>query len=248
LTAGRQTEIDLRQPKSAQQVVGDALRCYGRYPALFAELTLAVVVPYTLIVVLANGSTPLGQQHHGALAALTLALLGLLLVTPLVSALHIHALVVIGEGQRPKLLEVAARGVRVLPVVAAAEVVAGIGTLLGFVALIVPGVLLLIRWAVVAQAAALEPLDWLGALRRSGELTAGHYLHVLGVIVIVGVVDEVLESVGGALVGASANVGQVLIVIAVETITLSFAALTAAMLYFDLRARTGIGSADQRRG
>jgi hypothetical protein len=243
LTAGRQTEIDLRQPKSAQQIVGDAVRCYGRYPALFLGLTLAVVVPYTLIVVLANGSTPLGQQHHGAVATLTLALVGALLVTPLVSALHINALVVIGEGQRPKLLEVAVRGVRVLPVVAAAEIVAGIGTLLGFVAFIVPGVILLIRWAVVAQTAALERVDWLGALRRSAELTAGNSMHVLGVIVIVAVVDEVLESVGGALVGASANVTQVLIVIAVETITLSFAALTAAMLYFDLRARSAPPSA-----
>jgi hypothetical protein len=51
------------------------------------------------------------------------------------------------------------RGVRVLPVVVAAEIIAGTGTLAGFVILIIPGVILLIRWAVVAPAEAIESVD-----------------------------------------------------------------------------------------
>jgi hypothetical protein len=229
--------IDLRKPKTVTEVLADALRCYARYPVLFAELTLSVVVPYTLIVLLVDGSGPLGQQHRGASAALIVVLLGALVVTPLISALHIHALVEIGEGREPKVLEVARRGVKVLPVVAAAEIVAGIGIVLGLVVLILPGVFLLIRWAVVAQAAAIESVDWRGALRRSAELTAGSYLHVLGLIILVGLVNQVLQQVGTAMVGTSANAPQVVLGIAIDTITLSFAALTTAVLFFDLLAR-----------
>lgn len=237
MTTGTPIAIDLRRPKSVGGVLGDALRCYARYPVLFAVLALGVVVPYTLIVLVANGAAPLGRQHGGATAVLILLLLDLLIVTPLISALFIHALVAVGEGRQPRLLEVAALGVRVLPVVAAAEVVAGIATGVGFLLLIVPGVFLLIRWAVVAQAAAIERGDWLGALRRSGELTAGNYLHVLAVLVIVGLIALALEQAGAAIVGTSANVPQVVVVIALLTITRSFVALTTAVLYFDLVAR-----------
>jgi hypothetical protein len=126
-------------------------------------LTLTVVIPYWLIVLLIDGSGPLGQAHHGASAVLIVTLLGVLLVTPLISALHIHALTVIGEGRQPAIGAVLLRGVRVLPVVAAAEIVAGLGIVIGFVFLIVPGVILAIRWAVVAQAAAIERVDWRNA-------------------------------------------------------------------------------------
>jgi hypothetical protein len=244
MTSGRSIGIDLRRRKRVAEVLGDAVRCYGHYPVLFAVLALGVVLPYTLIVLAVTGAPPLGQQHVSARTALILVLLDLLLVTPLISALHIHALVDIAEDRQPELLKVARRGVRVLPVVAAAQIVVAIGTAVGFVLLIVPGVLLAIRWAVVAQAAAVENAGWLGALRRSGELTAGAYLHVFGVILIVGLIESGFQRAGSTLVGTSANAPQVLIGIGVETITRSFAALTSAILFFDLLARgTGPGSA-----
>lgn len=217
--------------------MGDALRCYGLHPFLFAAITLSVVVPYALIVLVVDGAGLLGQAHHGVSSALIVSLLDLLLVAPLISALHIHALVAIGERREPRLSAVLAQGVRVLPVVAAAETVASIGTILGFLLLVVPGLLLLARWAVVAQAAALEGVNWRGALRRTAELTAGEYLHVLGVIISIPIINQVLERVGGGLVGSGGTAVQVLVGIVIETITLSFAALTTAMLFFDLLAR-----------
>lgn len=239
MTTGKSVTIDLRRPKSVGGVLADALRCYGRYPVLFVVLTLVVVIPYWLIVLLIDGSGPLGQAHHGASAVLIVTLLGVLLVTPLISALHIHALTVIGEGRQPAIGAVLLRGVRVLPVVAAAEIVAGLGIVIGFVFLIIPGVILAIRWAVVAQAAAIERVDWRNALRRSAELTAGDYLHVLGVVVLVGVIDEAIRQVGIAVVGTSASAPEVAIGIVIDAVTLSFAALSTAMLFYDLAARKG---------
>ena len=213
------------------------MRCYAAYPVLFAGLTLAVVVPYAVIVRLVEEANLVGPPRHGALAALVLLLVGVLLVGPLISALHVHALVDIGEHRVPRAREVFARGLRVLPVVAAAQIVAGILTGIGFVLFIVPGLVLLAVWAVVAQVAAVERTDWLGALRRSAQLTRGARWHALGVVVSVGLINAVIERTCGAAVGSSVSALALVAGVVVETITLSFAALTSAVLYYDLRAR-----------
>jgi hypothetical protein len=235
--AGGSSQVDLKRAKSVGEIIGDAMRCYGSYPALFASLTLAVVIPYAVIVGLVEQANLIGGTRHGALAALVLVLIDVLLVSPLISALHVHAVVELGAGRVPRIREVFARGLRVLPVVAAAQVVAGIATGLGFVALIVPGLFLLAVWAVVAQAAAIENTDWLGALRRSAELTRGSRWHALGVLLSVGLINGVIERVCGAAVGSGVSVGALVAGVVVQMITLSFAALTSAMLYYDLRAR-----------
>jgi hypothetical protein len=231
------SKVDLGRAKSVGQIIADALRCYASFPVLFAGLTLAVVVPYAVIVRVVEQANLVGPSRHGAVAALVLALVDLLLVGPLISALHVHALVEIGEQRVPRMREVFARGVRVLPVVAAAEIVAGIATGLGFVLFILPGLFLLAVWAVVAQVAAIENTDWLGALRRSAELTRGARWHALGVIISIGLINTVIERAAGAAVGSGVSVGAVIAAVVVEMITLSLAALTSAMLYFDLRAR-----------
>lgn len=198
---------------------------------------MAVVVPYAVIVRLVEEANLIGPTRHGALAAVVLLLVGVLLVGPLISALHVHALVDIGEHRVPRAREVFARGLRVLPVVAAAQIVAGILTGVGFVLFIVPGLVLLAVWAVVAQVAAVERTDWLGALRRSAQLTRGARWHALGVVVSVGLINAVIERTCGAAVGSSVSALALVAGVIVETITLSFAALTGAVLYYDLRAR-----------
>jgi hypothetical protein len=237
MTSARSQTVDLRSPRSTAEIVSAAVRCYLRYPLLFAALALMVVLPYALIVLAVNGSTLLTAGHGSTATQLTLTLLEFLVVTPLISALHIHALVELGDGHAPQLVAVARRGLRVLPVVAAAEIVAGIGTFLGLLLLIIPGVILSLRWSVVAQAAAVERVDWPGALRRSGELTKRNYIHVLGLLFIVGVVDVALTRAGSSLAGSGAHPLGVLLGVAIETITRSFAALTTAFLFFDLLAR-----------
>lgn len=237
MSTSQAATVDLERPKSIGELISDAVRCYRLYPVLFAQITLAVVVPYALIVLLIDGRGLLSQGSGNASTALLVLVLDLLLVGPMISALHVNAVVEIGEHRRPQVGAVLTRGARVLPVVAAAQVVAAIGTGLGFILLIIPGLLLMARWAVVAQTAALEDVNWITALRRSGELTAGSYLHVLGLLISVGVINVVIDQIGTALSGSRASVGAVVLGILFEMVTLSFSALSSAMLYFDLRAR-----------
>lgn len=211
--------------------------CYRRHPLLFALLALGVVGPYELIVLAITGTPPLGQQRASVSTALVLWLISFVVVGPLIAAFYIHALGDADQGREPDLRTVVARGLRVLPNVAAAQIVATIGIAIGFVAFVIPGVLLLLRWAVVAQVAALGNENWVEALKRSAELTRGNYWHVLGLVLLTGVIEIVLIDIGFAVAGSRAGAWQVTVGILVETITRSFTALTLSVLFFDLRAR-----------
>jgi hypothetical protein len=243
--------IDLGRERSVGEILRLTLLIYWRYPLLFAILAFAVVAPYEIARLVVTGYGPIsdgGGTHVGEFAVFDL--LNLSLVGPLVSALHIHAVVEIGEGRRPKLASVAMQGLRVLPVVAAAEIVATISIALGFIAFIVPGLLLAIRLSVVAQTAAVDHEGWLPALRRSGRLASGNYGHIFGLLAVVWAATIAI-GVGSAMAFSSSrgsgpllidhgtSVGWVLVGIAVNTVVASFTALTLAILYFDLRAGEG---------
>jgi hypothetical protein len=230
---------ELERPRTLGEILGGALDYYGRYPLLFMLLAAGVIAPYELAVLAATGAGPLAAQSHlSAGAQILLVLIDYAVVAPLISALYVHAVTVIGEGRRPEASQVAARGLRVLPDVTAAVIVAGLGIGLGIVALIIPGIILALRWSVVAQAAAIDRQGWLPALRRSGELTRGNYWHILGLLLITGLLAGAVTLAAGALpLGSTSGAASVAVGIVARTITASFSALTLAFLYFDLRAR-----------
>lgn len=236
--------LDASKPRSIAGIVRAAGEVYGHYPLLFAILAAAVIVPFELIVLAETGYGPLRHGNENAGVSLLLQLIRSSLITPLISALHMHAVVTIAAGRRPRLTRVALRGVTVLPVVAAAEIVSGIGVFLGTIALVVPGILLAVRWAVVAQAAALEGEGWVDALRSSRRLTTGHGWHVFGLLLLASVLTAaVLVGARAIPLGSSSGVGSVAVGTAVETLVASFSALTLALLYFDLQARSEVAGA-----
>jgi hypothetical protein len=234
----RNATIDLNARRSVLQILMASVRLYWAYPLVFALLALAVVAPYDLLVLAATGKAPLATQSAKVSTALTLTLIDLILIGPLISALHVQAVRAAGDGERPRIFDVARLGLRALPVVAAAEIIAGLGVLGGLVLFVLPGIYLLIRWAVVAQAAAIERTDWMGALRRSGELMRGNYFRVIGFLFVVAFITFGLRGIGVAIAGTSSRPAQVAVGIVIDTIGRSFTALTTAVLYFDLVARS----------
>jgi len=74
-----------------------------------------------------------------------------------------------------------------LPAVAACAAVSQIAIVLGCLALLVPGVLIGLMWAVVIQALVAEDLTVGQAFRRSRQLTAGRRSAIFGLQLIVGI-------------------------------------------------------------
>jgi hypothetical protein len=221
------TNLDLNRPRTIGEIFRTALQVFVRMPLLFLFLAGVVVVPYEVVVVLlAHGKSGLGVGTE-----VVVLLVGLALVLPTVSALEVQALLSLGSGEHPRVADVFRRALPVLPVVAAAEIIAGLGIAAGLFFFVLPGVYLALRWAVVAQVAAVEHTDWPTAIRRSGELARGNYMRILGVVLIVAVLSLLVSNITGG------HVGSAIIGIALAILVQSFATLMTSLLYFDLRAR-----------
>jgi hypothetical protein len=221
------TEIDLSSPRSNGQILDAAFRTYARRPLLFMFLTAIVLIPYGVVVVLVAQS-----KHVSSATELLLALAELALVNPFIAALQMQALLDLGEGRQPRLGDVVARGLRVLAVVAAADIIAGICEVAGLFFFVIPGVFAAVRLAVAAPAAATEQVTWPEAIRRSLELTQGNFWRVLGLLAIQAVLTYLV-----ALVLGSSSVAGVVIGALLAILAQSFCMLLINLLYFDLRAR-----------
>jgi hypothetical protein len=75
----------------------------------------------------------------------------------------------------------------VFPRVSATALLTGFVEAVGFVALLIPGILLFARWAVASQVAALDGNGPLAAIRSSNRLTSGHRRLMLGLLLILAV-------------------------------------------------------------
>jgi hypothetical protein len=114
-------------------------------------------------------------------------------------------------------------------------IVVGVGTVIGFVVFIVPGLFLLTIWSVVAPVVVLERPPGLQALRRSRELVRGNGWRVLGVIFVLDIlVSAVALAIDFAADSAGTGVGIVVTVI-LGVLSAPIPALACAVLYFELR-------------
>jgi hypothetical protein len=117
----------------------------------------------------------------------------------------------------------------------AAAILAGVGIGIGFVLLIVPGLILLTIWSVTAPVVVIERPGAVRALGRSRELVRGNGWNVFAVILLLVILVDVVSS--GIELGADAagtGVGLVVRVI-LGVLTAPITALAASVLYFDLR-------------
>jgi hypothetical protein len=236
---GGRTNLDLDRPRSIGEMLTGALGLYWRFPILFLAFAAIVVVPYDLIVLAITGNGPFTQGHLGFFGSKAFLLANSFIVIPLISALHVQAVREAGEGGRPTLTATFRKSLPRLPVVAVAAGISGVGTSLGGLAFVIPGLFLAAIWPVVAQAAALEGGGPFDALRRSFVLTRGYRWHALGLVICAGVVAGVA---GAPFLFAFRHTTTTPVIFAVgtamEVVFRSFEALVTALLYFDLLARS----------
>jgi hypothetical protein len=113
----------------------------------------------------------------------------------------------------------------------------GLIVAVGFLLLIIPGIIFLTMLAVAIPALIVENQRGTGALGRSWSLVKGHFWHVLGTIVVAAIITGVISAIFGAVGGSNwflqwifGSIGTI--------VTAPYSALIAILLYVDLRART----------
>jgi hypothetical protein len=117
----------------------------------------------------------------------------------------------------------------------AVSILFGLGVGLGFVLLIVPGLFLLVIWSVVAPVTVLERPGVFAAFGRSRRLVRGNGWNVFGVIVLVFLTVVVVSVAVGIATDSLGAVGRSLVQWAVNAALAPVTALSASVLYFELR-------------
>jgi hypothetical protein len=126
----------------------------------------------------------------------------------------------------------------VLPLIIVA-LLAGLGTFIGFILLIVPGLYLLTVWSVAAPVVVVERPGIIASFGRSRELVRGHGWQVFGVIVLVFVLVLAVGIVTGVLVSSLGDAGGAVVGWALSVVVAPVSALVGAVLYFALRIAHG---------
>lgn len=111
-----------------------------------------------------------------------------------------------------------------------------IGVAIGFVLFIIPGLILLVIWSVVAPVTVLERPGVFAAFGRSRQLVSGNGWPVFGVIVLVGLAVIIVSLAAGLVAASLGSVGGAVIQWAVTAAIAPVSALSASVLYFALRS------------
>lgn len=165
-------------------------------------------------------------------------------------------------GRRPTFAECLATGLQFLLPLLGIAIVSAAGEFIGYVFLIVPGVILSLAWCVAAPAAVVERKGVFDALARSLDLTRGHRLAIFGLAIVLFFVEFILGVVLSAALGVSSSAtalanlraeapfgglfwAQSVTSFVEQTLIACVTSAGVASIYFELRqAKEGLGVND----
>ena len=195
--------IDLQRKRDLGKILDDSFALYRANFRTLLLLAAAVVIPVHLLVYgvglgwlwsdypAAPDGVRIGDlaEQAGGLAA------QLLVVTPLVTAMTVY---VVREAAREGKASAGAAfraGLDVFAPLFGAVLLTAAGVALGLLALIVPGIILAVRWVVVPQTVVIEGRSGTDALRRSLELTRGKAWFAAFVLITANLIVGLLSAI-----------------------------------------------------
>ena len=123
-------------------------------------------------------------------------------------------------------------------------ILAGIAIAIGFVLLVVPGLILITIWAVIAPSIVVEGQGVFEAFGRSRELVRGEGWTVFAIIVLAYIAVFAVGFIGGSIGFAIGdNAGRLILQVIIQIALAPVLALVASILFFDLGGGTGAATA-----
>ena len=124
-----------------------------------------------------------------------------------------------------------------VPSLLAASVITGILIVLGFIALVVPGVILALMFSLVYPAIMLEGTGVLGSLSRSRVLVSNRWLKTFGLLLLLGIIVAIVNGVF-VLIASPFGVVSPLISGILTALIAPIFAIAITLYYYSMKART----------
>lgn len=251
-TARQDRPLPLRQ-MGIGELIDAAVRLYRLEWKALMGIVAFVVVPVTFLelwvtqlVLGQGGPAVVSSDALGELVVVSVAFFAVhfLIVQPFLLAataraaadVYLGAPVTIGGTYRYALGR--------LPSILWITILSTLAALLGFVLLIIPGIIALVRLAFAPVALVVEDHRGPGALRRSWRLTKGFFWRTLGTLVLSGLIVAIVSgilSIPGELavqaLGPEAWPISALVTALATVLVTPFGTVVIVLLYFDLRIR-----------
>lgn len=219
------------------RVISNVFDLYAKYAGVLLPLAAAVFIVDAAFQALGLVSTGL---------ALLAGLVSIVLTT-LFTGMVVSLVDDVRDGRLDQSPGELARSVTpVLLPLFAVSLLAGIGIGIGFVLLIIPGLILLTIWSVVSPVVVLERPGVFAAFGRSRQLVKGNGWQVFGVIVLFFLIFIAIGVVFGIIGAILGDVGNVIFNYIGTVLTAPLVALAAAVLYFELKGPTAAPAAPER--
>jgi hypothetical protein len=236
------------RPRTLGEILSEAFRIYRENAAQLIVIVAIVVVPLSFVsaVIVRLFGDPEDQSFGVTLAALLVAAaIGVIIWAILQAAmLRGAAQATIGD---PVDVEASYRwGLARFGSVLLVAVLVGIVVGVGFLLLVIPGIIFLVFLSVSEPALIVENRRGTEAMSRSWNLVRGNFWHALVVILVAAIITGVIQGILSAIGGDNWFVAWIFTAIA-QIITAPFTALVTVLLYLDLRARTEALTADRLR-
>jgi len=235
------------------RVISRTFEVIGKNPVTFFGLSLLLSIPYwiftfysVLLAYFGVGSQALIARQTltqpGAVPALVaVAIVGFLIYfvfSNLLQAAITHGTIVSLNGGKASFGDCFSTGVRNVLPLTGIVLLAALGIGLGFLLLVVPGVILALMWSVITPVRVAEQTGVMDTLRRSSSLTSGYKGSIFGLFVIVVVLGIVANMIVRPLSGVS-MIGNV----AAANASITFMTLTGLVrVALDLIGAAGVAS------
>lgn len=235
------------------RVIQRTFNSIGQNAAVFFGASIVLVgVPSTLTVI--GQSSMLTGASSSSLAFMALGTVLNFIGAYLLQGMVVKAAVNSFHGKKTAFGDAFSAGVHMMLPLVGLAIIASLAIGLGYVFLIVPGLILTVIWSVAAPAVVVEKRGVFESLQRSRDLTRGNRWQVFGLLVIyfvlalvIGVaISGVSVAAGGTIDGNSPNLLVNLISgPVVNVLSGVIAAAGVSALYYELRAaKEGVGAED----
>lgn len=220
-------------PFKIERVLGSTVKTFTANVVPFLAIAALLESPVVLLNVLARGEMEPGKPPHLSAAfygSLVLGMVAHYLVTgTLVYGVFKHL-----RGQRFTWSECLARGLSKLPAAFATALLVGLATGVGFILCFVPGIYVLVVYAVAVPAAVVEGNGTSAAMARSKRLTTGHGWPLLGTLMLVWLLMS-LPSFVITFAFLDSPLVQVLCNSAWQVVAVAVQAVLSCVIYYQLR-------------